>query len=134
MSFNFHTGNLGRPRHPIPGDANFEIQDWHIGIGRQRNGCGTPYEISHRISDLHFGIAGETPQDGVDQAFADVFFNSVYKGRSTLVSIVPKITARWRQMEFCIFCAKSRQNERSSAVCSLNVNKLSRIFFMIFFW
>ena len=52
------------------------------------------------------------------------------KGRSTLVPIVPKITARWRQMEFCIFCAKSRQNERSS----LNVNKLSREFFKIFFF
>ena len=54
--------------------------------------------------------------------------NPTYKGRSTLVSIVPKITARWRQMEFCIFCAKSRQNERSSVVCSLNVSKLSRDF------
>ena len=51
-----------------------------------------------------------------------------YKGRSTLVPVVPKITARWRQMNICIFCAKSRQNERSSVVCSLNVNKLSRIF------
>ena len=56
-----------------------------------------------------------------------------YKGRSTLVPIVPEITARWRQMEFCIFCAKSRQNERSSVVCSLNVNKLSRKFFHDFF-
>ena len=51
-----------------------------------------------------------------------------YKGRSTLVPIVHKITARWRQMEFFILCAKSRQNERGSVVCSLNVNKLSRIF------
>ena len=51
-----------------------------------------------------------------------------YKERSILVSIVPKITARWRQMEFCIFYAKSRQNERSFVVCSLNLNKLSRIF------
>ena len=57
----------------------------------------------------------------------------IYKGRSTLVPIVPKITARWRQMEFRIFCAKSRQNERSSVVCSLNVNKLSREFFHDFF-
>ncbi len=56
------------------------------------------------------------------------------KGKSTLVSIVPKITARCRQMEFCIFCAKSRQNERSSVVCSLNVNKLSRIFSLFFFF
>ena len=56
-----------------------------------------------------------------------------YKGRSTLVPIVPKITARWRQMEFCIFCEKSRQNERSSVVCSLNVNKVSRIFSRFFF-
>ena len=54
--------------------------------------------------------------------------NLAYKGRSTLVPIVPKITARWRQMEFCIFCAKSRQNERSSVVYSSNVNKLSRNF------
>ena len=52
----------------------------------------------------------------------------IYKGKSTLVPIVPKITARWRQMEFCIFCVKSRKNERSSVVCSLNINKLSRIF------
>ena len=36
-------------------------------------------------------------------------------------------------MEFCIFCAKSRQNERSSVVYSLNVNKLSREFFHDFF-
>ena len=57
-----------------------------------------------------------------------------YKGRSTLVPIVPKITARWRQMEFCIFCAKSRQNERSSVVSCLNVNKLSREFFHDFFF
>ena len=57
-----------------------------------------------------------------------------YKGRSTLVPIVPIITARWRQMEFCIFRAKSRQNERSSVVCSLNVNKLSREFFHDFFF
>ena len=55
------------------------------------------------------------------------------KGRSTLVPQVPKIAARWRQMEFCMFCAKSRQNERSSVVCRMNVNKLSRDFFMIFF-
>ena len=56
-----------------------------------------------------------------------------YKERSILVPLVPKITARWRQMEFCIFCAKSRQSERSSVVCSLKINKLSREFFMIFF-
>ena len=48
-------------------------------------------------------------------------------------SRVPKIAARWRQMEFCIFCAKSRQNEMSSVVRSLNVNKLSRIFSWFFF-
>ena len=40
-------------------------------------------------------------------------------------STLPKIAARWRQMEFCIFCAKPLQIERSSVVCSLNVNKLS---------
>ena len=62
------------------------------------------------------------------------FYLVGYKGRSTLVPIVPKITARWHQMEFCIFCAKSRQNEKSSVVCSLNVNKLSREFFHDFFW
>ena len=67
----------------------------------------------------------------MDQIVEQIGF---YKGRSTLVPIVPKITARWRQMEFCIFCAKSRQNERSSVVCSLNVNKLSREFFHDFFW
>ena len=50
------------------------------------------------------------------------------KERSTLVPIVTKITARWRQMEFCILCAKSRQNEKSSALCSMNVNIVSRIF------
>ena len=55
------------------------------------------------------------------------------KGRSTLVPKVPKITARWRQMGFCIFCAKSRQNERSSALYSLNINKLSRFFSWFFF-
>ena len=32
------------------------------------------------------------------------------------------------------FCEKYDQNERSSALCSLNVNKVSRIFFMIFFF
>ena len=57
--------------------------------------------------------------------------NGFYKGRSTLVSIVPKIAARWRQMEFCIFCAKSRQNERSSVVRSLNLR--SRILLLFFF-
>ena len=43
--------------------------------------------------------------------FFGFFLLFVYKGRSTLVPIVPKITARWRQMEFCIFCAKSRQKK-----------------------
>ena len=47
----------------------------------------------------------------------------IYKGRSTLVPIVPKIFTKWRH-----FCEKSRQIERSSVVCSLNVNKVSRIF------
>ena len=55
------------------------------------------------------------------------------KVRSTLVPKVPKIAARWRQIEFCIYCAKIRQIERSSVVCSLNVNKLSREFFHDFF-
>ena len=55
-----------------------------------------------------------------------------YMGISTLVPKVHKITARGRQMEFCIFCAKSRQNERSYVVCSLNVNKLSHFFFHFF--
>ena len=67
----------------------------------------------------------------VDVAVQDT--NDTYKGRSTLVPIVPKIAARWRQMEFCIFSAKSRQNERSTVVCSSNVNKLSREFFDDFF-
>ena len=61
------------------------------------------------------------------------FSVAFYKGRVILVPIVPKIAARWRQIEFCIFCTKSRQNERSSLVCSLNVNKLSREFFHDFF-
>ena len=56
------------------------------------------------------------------------------KRRSTLVQILPKITVRWRQMEFCIFCAKSRQNERRSVVLCLNVNKLSQIFSGSFFF
>jgi len=33
------------------------------------------------------------------------------KGRVILVSIVPKIPARWRQMDFCIFCEKTGQNQ-----------------------
>ena len=77
MSFNFHSGNLGRPRHPIARYTNFEIQDGHIGIGRQRNGCSTPDEISHGVSDFHLGITSETPQDGMNQAFAHVFFDGV---------------------------------------------------------
>ena len=36
------------------------------------------------------------------------------KGRVILVSIVPKIPARWRQMDFCIFCEKFRQYEKNS--------------------
>ena len=47
--------------------------------------------------------------------------NDTYKGRVILVSIVPKISARWRQMDFCIFfCEKSRQIEK-------NVNKQLKI-------
>ena len=50
-----------------------------------------------------------------------------YKERSILVQKIPKI-ATIVKLEFRIFCEKSRQNERSSALCSLNVNKVSRIF------
>ena len=32
------------------------------------------------------------------------------------------------KLEFWILCKKSRQNERSSVLCSLNVNKVSRLF------
>ena len=46
----------------------------------------------------------------------------IYKGRSTLVPIVPKIT-KWRH-----FCEKSRQIERSSV--STNFHEFFRDFFM----
>ena len=58
-----------------------------------------------------------------------------YKERSILVQKIPKIATRCRfsarivKLEFRIFCEKSRQNERSSALCSLDVNKVSRNFF-----
>ena len=48
-----------------------------------------------------------------------------YKERSILVQKIPKIATRCRfsativKLEFRIFCEKSRQNERSSALCSL---------------
>ena len=56
----------------------------------------------------------------------------LYKGRSILVPKIPKIATRClilvlenRKIEiFRIFCEKSRQNERSSALCSLDVNKV----------
>ena len=57
-----------------------------------------------------------------------------YKERSILI---PKIATRCRfsaaivKLKFIIFCEKSRQNERSSALCSLDVNKVSRNFMEI---
>ena len=57
-----------------------------------------------------------------------------YKDRSILVPKIPKIATRCRfsatkvKLEFRIFCEKSRQSERSFAICSLDVNKVSRIF------
>ena len=44
-----------------------------------------------------------------------------------------KMTVRWRlsyNFEFFL-CKKNRQNERRFALCSLRINKISRIFFVI---
>ena len=68
-----------------------------------------------------------------------------YKERSIWVPIVPKITVRWRLYSLIIAkigilkfwnfpWKKSRQNERSSVLCSLNVNKVSRVFSCFFFY
>ena len=50
------------------------------------------------------------------------------KESSILVSIGPEITARWGQMEFCIFCEKSRQNEKTQFGAKIQiVNKQLKI-------
>ena len=54
----------------------------------------------------------------------ETLFTFINKGKSTLVPVVPKITARRRQMKFCIFIEKYRQNEMGYVVYSLNVNKV----------
>ena len=51
----------------------------------------------------------------------------IYKGRSILVEILPKIATRCY-----IAVKKSRQIDGRSALCSLNVNKVSRIFSCFF--
>ena len=67
-------------------------------------------------------------------SISDFIHALFYKERSILVQKIPKIATRCRfsativKMEFRIFCEKSRQNQRSSALCSLDVNKVSRIF------
>ena len=81
--------------------------------------------MTEALGDVARKGENEGREEVVEDAEAQRVLN---KERSTLVQIVPKITARWGQMEFCILCPKSRQNERSSVVCSFNVNKLSRLF------
>ena len=80
-------------------------------------------QLSGRGSNPLFGLfARQQISSGPD--FHDCcgdFGPATYKERSTLVSIVPKITARSRQMDFCIFCEKSRRNEKLNLARKFNL-------------
>ena len=43
------------------------IENGDAWIRRQRDCRGGSNEIAHFFANFHFGVAGETPQDGVNQ-------------------------------------------------------------------
>jgi len=64
------------------------VQDGDGGVRRQRDGRGRPDEVAHLLPDLDLGVAGEAPQDGVDQTLGDVLLDLVDAHGEVRVSVV----------------------------------------------
>ena len=64
------------------------VQDGQVGIGRQWDGGGRPDKVAHVVSVLHFGVAGEAPEDGVDQGLGHVLFHLLNHDGEIRVGVV----------------------------------------------
>ena len=78
MGFDLHLWYFGTPWHPFSRNGDLKVQNGHrIATRWQWNRCSTPYKITHHISHFHFSITSETPKNGVNQTFTDIFFDLV---------------------------------------------------------
>ena len=89
MGFDLHLRHFGTPGHPVSRNGDLKVQNGHgIATRWQGNRRSTPYKIAHHISHFHFSITSETPKDGVDQTFTNIFFDLINGHREVRMAMI----------------------------------------------